>query len=568
VETRQMTKEKVMSKFILFIIIFLQLACGSNKQLVINDGNNLKQLKLSKIELKSWHHKDIIKDSIPGISLDKAYQELVKNKKGKDVLVAVIDSQTDLFHVDLKESFWINKGEIPNNNIDDDDNGYIDDVNGWNFIGNKKGESVFDCNFEYVRIVKKYKGKYLNINKDELLSIKSNEYNMYINALNELKAEIENTEKNIEYFRKWEIKYNNTKTALKKHFPKGEYTLEKLKSIKTNDKKLKKSIKKMIYYVKYDLMDEWLAKTIKDIYRYKNYYLNIDYDDRALVGDNPNDINDKIYGYNNVGINQDSIAHHATYVSGILASNRENKIGIRGVNNNIKIMPIVISCNGDEHDKDIALAIRYAVDNGAKIINMSSGKEFSLHKDWVHNALEYASSHDVLFVTAAGNSSDNVDEIINYPNDNDAKDKEFINNFINVGSSTYHPNKKLVSDFSNYGKKNVDLFAPGENIYTTNVNNNYRFKDGTSFSTPIVSGVAALIWSYYPNLKASEIKDILLESGVTYDIDVELPSYDEEKKLVPFSSLSKSGKIVNAYNALLYAKNYKKWKQGKWPKNK
>jgi subtilisin family serine protease len=554
-----MAKEKVMSKFILFIIIFLQLACGSNKQLVINDGNNLKQLKLSKTELKSWHHKDIIKDSIPGISLDRVYQELIKNKKGNEVIVAVIDTQVDLNHKDLKNAFWINKDEIPNNNIDDDNNGYIDDINGWNFIGNKKGESVFDSNFEYVRVVRKYKDQF----EDSTKVLNSDNYKIYYRALNKLKYEIKYNLEDRVFYKKWKIRLSEIKKSLDDYFPKRNYTLKKLQSIKTENKILKDNINEMIYNVKNGYLDNWLINKERSMDRYEKYFLNIDYNDRELIGDNPKDINDKYYGYRNVGIAQSQLIYHSTYVTGILIADRNNNIGLKGISDNIRVLPISISSNGDEYDKDIALAIKYAVDNGAQIINMSSSKEFSINQDWVNEALKYAENYNVLFVTSAANSGYDVDKNIVFPNDFDDEAREMLDNFICVGASTIDVNKRLIASFSNFGKKNVDLFAPGKDIYTTEINNQYKYIDGTSMATPIVSGVAALIWSYYPNLKASEVKEILLESGVSYDIDVEIRGEDGKKKLVPFSSLSKSGKIVNAYNALLYAKNYIKWKQGK-----
>jgi len=218
-------------------------------------------------------------------------------------------------------------------------------------------------------------------------------------------------------------------------------------------------------------------------------------------------------------------------------------------------MPLCISTYGDEHDKDMALAIRYAVANGASIINISSGKDYSLHSDWVEKEIIRAHNQDVLIVTSAGNDHLNLDqkEVFNYPNDTNSKGDEIVDNFIKVGASTNNLNKNIKRKSSNYGKTEVDIFAPGENIYTTSPNNTYSTKNGTSYAAPIVSGVAALIRSYYPSLSAAEVKDILMKSGTAYHIDIEIEQEDGSKKLVPFSELSKSGKIVNAYNALLLA---------------
>jgi subtilisin family serine protease len=548
-----------MNRFFLLLCSLL-ISCSSNHYLITNNSN-FKKSKIINEVLKNWHHKDINLDSIPGISLDRAYQELIKNKKGKEIIVAVLDMQIDLNHEDLRKSIWLNDAEIPNNNLDDDKNGYIDDVNGWNFIGNKKGESLFNSNFIFTRVVKKFKNKFKSLAINDILNKDKKQFIDYQNALIEYNENLSIRKNNFKNFINWGKRYEVTKKILKEYFPNNNYTIDKLNEIKTNDSIKKDAIINMLDHIDYGQNDKWLKKNLKLQKLHLNFFLNLNYDERKLVGDDVNDINDTNYGYHNIAVNQDNLTYHATYVAGILAATRNNNIGVKGISNDIKIMPIVISPNGDEFDKDIALAIKYAVDSGAKIINMSSTKKYSLHSNWVENALIYASKNDILFITSAGNNSVNIDNSITFPNDSNKK----ITNFINVGATSYECNGKLLTFFSNIGKENVDIFAPGKKIYTTQINNTYRFVEGTSFSAPIVSGIAALIWSYYPKLKAHQVKEILLASGVSYDIDVEIIE-DGKKKLVPFSSLSKSGKIVNAYNALLYAKNYKKWKAGKWPK--
>jgi subtilisin family serine protease len=247
-------------------------------------------------------------------------------------------------------------------------------------------------------------------------------------------------------------------------------------------------------------------------------------------------------------------------VSGIIAANRENNIGIKGILQNVKIMPLNISYSGDENDKDIAMAIYYAVDNGAKVINMSFGKEFSLHKEWVFEAFKYAEKHNVLLIHCSGNNSFNVDENSYYPSDVTYDGStEVCGNFINVGSISSRLDSTFVSAFSNYGKQNVDLFAPGEEIYTTTSGNAYMSDSGTSLAGPMVSGTAALIWSYYPKLTVQELKQIILESGTAYDIEV-IVSGTKDKK-VPFSELSKSGKVLNVYNAMQMAEKMSKKKR-------
>ncbi len=558
----------ISNRFIVLFFILLLVNCKSSQHFIKNNFTKSISKKLSQEQLKSWQHKDIISDSIFGISLDKTYTELIKNKKGKEIIVAVIDTQVDLNHEDLKNSFWLNKDEIPNNNIDDDNNGYIDDVHGWNFLGNSKGESLPRTNFEYVRVVKKYKDIYKNNVCDSIYDTKCKTYKK---ALKIYTYELKRVKHNYLMFTNWQIRYNNTKKVLKPFFPKENYTLKVLNEIKTTDTIILKEIKNMRNHINWKQSDEWSKKETAKEKRYIDYYLNINLNNRQkIVGDNPYDITNTNYGFHNITINKGDLVSHSTYVTGIINANRNNSIGIKGVSNRIKIMPIVVSTRGDEYDKDIALAIRYAVDNGVQIINMSSSKDFSINPKWVKNALKYAEKHNVLFVNSASNDNNNTDIITTFPNDIDNNGKEIVSNFINVGASTYQVNKYLVAPFSNYGKKNVDIFAPGNDIFTTKINNTYKFVGGTSYSAPIVSGVAALIWSHYPKLKAYEVKEIILTSGVSYDMDVILPAgYQSEKeKLVPFKSLSKSGKIVNAYNALLLAKHYKKWKKGKWKMKK
>lgn len=372
--------------------------------------------------------------------------------------------------------------------------------------------------------------------------------------------------------------YPKVKDTLKSFFPKEDYTYEKLdslyKKIKVHDRTYKemrdsnaKDLPALVYYMMIfkasghenlnQIIDE---KTQVDSIISKN--LNIDYNERVFIGDNELDFK-KGYGNNKVNAKIEGIRSfngHNTLVSGIIASTRNNKIGVDGFSNNIKIMPLAISPSGDEHDKDIAMAIHYAVDNGAKVINMSFGKEFSVHQEWVSQAIRYAEQHNVLLIHSSGNESNDIDTYPNFPNDYDYNTKtEISSNFINVGSISKRVDSTLVSSFSNYGKQNVDLFAPGEEIYTTAPGNKYVFDSGTSLAAPMVSGTAALIWLYYPDLSAKEVKHIIMESGAVYDLEVLVPGKKGIK--VPFSELSKSGKILNVYNAMKLAKKISKRKK-------
>jgi subtilisin family serine protease len=276
-------------------------------------------------------------------------------------------------------------------------------------------------------------------------------------------------------------------------------------------------------------------------------------DFRGILGDNPEDITDNIYGDNNVAgpdPTRDNVKH-GTHVSGIIAAQRNNKIGMDGIANNVKILVVRAVPDGDEYDKDIALAIRYAVDNGAKVLNTSFGKYYSPHADWVYEAIKYAASKDVLIVNAAGNDGLDMDTVNVYPNDQVDNGPEISDSFLTVGALNYKYGGELVADFSNYGKTNVDVFAPGVKIWSTTPLNTYEFLQGTSMAAPEVAGVAAMIRSYYPGLSAKQVKQIIMDSGLTSNTKVVLGG--DESNTDSFANISKSGKMVNLYNALIMA---------------
>ncbi len=508
------------------------------------------------VELRNcWQHLDIEKDTFAGTSLNRAYDEIIKNKKGKPIIVAVIDTDIDINHEDLKPAIWRNKKEIPNNNIDDDHNGYIDDVQGWNFLGNKNGESISYANNISIRMLRDLKKKHKNY--PNLGGIKADSL-IYIKALEAQKAENDLSVLLKQYANNNIATYEAAEKIVKKYLNKSDYTFIQLDSLykkykKENNQELLDNLYYLKYYARlgrnlYELKKDSIREVEKSIKSSnENYY------DRAIIGDNEYDINDKFYGNNNVSKNA-KLTHHGTIVSGVIGANRANKIGIEGFSDNIKIMPILATpIGGLEHDKDIALAIHYSVDNGAKIINMSFGYPFCTRPDWIKEAFLYAEKHDVLLVAGSGNDSKDNDSTPFYPIDYDLNTYvEFCNNFIKVGSITTDGDVNFLPPYSNYGKKTVDIFAPGHFVKTTDANVGYSYQDGTSMAGPIVCGVAALVRSFYPKLTASQVKQIILDSGVSYDLQVQVPG-EKEGVLKPFSEMSKSGKVVNVYNALLMA---------------
>ncbi len=498
-----------------------------------------KKGALTENELKRWSHLDLEKDSIPGMSVDKVYSELLKGKTSTPVIVGIVDSGVDIEHEDLKSVIWTNKKEIPGNKIDDDKNGYVDDIYGWNFLGNTTKE-----NYEYERIINNKKLV------DEATYLKAK-------AINDGKIEEANQTKF-----QIELALNGTKKAdetLIKLLGKPTYTAEELDAIDSKDPEVVQSKAIMKQMLAYGLSVADLKKEIeKELESYIRVQSgeNLKTNYRKVVGDNPDDIKDTKYGDNNVmGPDKEEILH-GTHVAGIVAQVRNNKIGGDGIANNVQILTVRAVPDGDEYDKDIALGIRYAVDNGAKVINGSFGKAFSPHKQWVYDAIKYAESKDVLIVHAAGNDAKDIDKEDNFPNDSDDKVTEFADNMITVGALNYEYGTNVVADFSNYGKLNVDVFAPGVKIYASTPNNTYQFLQGTSMAAPNVAGVAALIRSYYPTLTAKQVKHILMDSGTAIKSSVTVGGDPDKSRL--FSALSQSGKMVNAYNAMVMAEKLAK----------
>ena len=530
---------------------------------LINETNKplSKVAPLSESELRSWFHSDYQIDTIPGISLNKLYLSGLLNRENEEVIVAVLDTKIDVDHEDLVGNIWVNTDEIPGNKIDDDNNGYIDDINGWDFLSDVQGDYITYQSFEVVRIIRALEDKYEGVNLEDIDKRFHTDKALYENAKIDFKNQLEFYKSSIIEFREWVVDYNKYDSLIAEsisHYSYDAIIIDSLIQFSTDSTHIAAA-----EYIKishdYDWTPENLDSWITWFDGIVTNGLNINHDERSIIGDDPHDIRDAYYGSPDV----DGIVpfNHSISVSGAIGANRANQIGAVGFSDNLSIMPLVMVASGDEYDKDIALAIRYAVDNGAKVINMSWGKKFSIHEDWVSEAIKYAASHDVLIVHGAGNDSANCDSIKYYPNDNIDNHTEFVDNFITVGASSFEINENLIPSFSNYGKSNVDVFAPGVDIYTTKEGNEYQYADGTSLATPVVSGIAGLLRSYFPELSASQTKQIILASGITYDIDVNIDFDENENPILKnFTQLSKTGKIVNAYNAFIMAQEFRNQK--------
>ena len=506
---------------------------------------------------ENWFNLDKKKDNVFGVSTERAYQELLKDKKGKTVIVAVIDGGTDVMHEDLKGMIWVNEKEIPGNGIDDDGNGYIDDMNGWNFIGGKDGKNVNEDNLEVTRVYAKLKLKYDKADTNQLSSTEKAEYFKYQFARKQyLKGKQEGS--------MYSNLYGNIIKgieSIRKNINKDNITIKDLREYKTQNpgeamaqNVIIQSFAKRISgkdSIPFQELITNISDGKKHFEKQVNFNYNYDLDTRKIVGDNYEDISEKYYGNNDV---KGPAADHGTHVAGIIAAVRNNKIGMDGICANAKIMVVRVVPDGDERDKDVANGIRYAVDNGAKVINMSFGKAFSYNKKAVDEAVKYAVSKDVVLVHAAGNDSKNNDEVDNFPKPY-YENNERASSWIEVGASSWMKRKELTAQFSNYGIKSVDVFAPGVDIYSTIPNSKYASFDGTSMASPVTAGVVAIIRSYYPNLTAVQVREIIMKSVTPIKKKVYVPGKQKEK--VKLIDISVTGGIVNTYEALKLAESYK-----------
>jgi subtilisin family serine protease len=498
----------------------------------------------------NWHNLDYQQDGLNGMSTEKAYQELLKGRTSKTVIVGVIDSGIDINHEDLKSVIWVNTNEIPGNGKDDDNNGFIDDINGWDFLGGSDGKDIKNEQLETLRLVLDFKTKYGENPKRRVIKKHKEEYNIYKSYANEVKEKLEEAKKILPRYQKLYDDFLSAETLLKKHLSLESLGVEQVQNL--DEASAERNVRQAKQF--------WLqltsqGATLEDIKEGVDHYsdqINYDYNPdfrprKTIINDDLSKLEYGSYGNNEV---QGPDALHGTHVAGIIAADRKNGIGAMGVADNVKIMTIRCVPNGDERDKDVANAIRYAVDNGAQIINMSFGKALSPEKKWVDESVKYAESKGVLLVSAAGNDNVNVDEKVHYPV-RVMLDKTIAPNWITVGASNFEEAPNLAADFSNYGKKGVDVFAPGVAIYSTVTGSKYRELQGTSMASPAVTGVAALLKSYFPSLSASEIRSIILESAQNLsDQKVNLPGTNS---LVKFGELSQTGSIVNAYNAIKMA---------------
>jgi subtilisin family serine protease len=521
-----------MKKFLLVVTVLATLP-------VIGFNDTLKTAP------SSWWMLDPEIHHVPGISTEKAYQFL-QGRTSRTVVVAVIDSGIDIEHEDLRDVIWTNTDEIAGNGVDDDGNGYVDDVHGWNFLGSADGENIefdsYELTREYVRLQEKY--SVLTDTQQQA----DEEWEYYQKVEKEYKNTVQKMEGQFAGFKEFYDQFKKAERLMTAYLDQEELTKTDLTTWESPDEKI--SLARDIVLTAFDngFDSEHLQKGYEYYNTALNYGYNQDFNPRDVIGDDSDDPYQKVYGNNDV---TGDFAFHGTHVAGIIAAGRKNGIGMDGIADNVKIMVIRAVPNGDERDKDVANAIIYAVDNGAQIVNMSFGKRFSPDKEVVDKAVKYAESKGVLLIHAAGNSAHNNDEIVHYPSKNIRSTGKEVNNWIEVGAVSWKGDQDLVASFSNYGKENVDIFAPGVDILSTAPDQDYQKASGTSMAAPVTTGVAALVMSYFPSLSAEEVREIILNSTVKYQKHkVSIPGTDEEIK---FGELSQTGGVVNAYEAVKMA---------------
>jgi cell wall-associated protease len=505
----------------------------------------------------NWQNMDLQKDSVFGISTEKAYAGLLQHKKPHPVVVAVIDGGVDTAHEDLRTVLWVNPKEVKGNGIDDDQDGYVDDVYGWDYIGGKKGD-VNQDNLEVTRLVREQGPFYDSLGKlDSVPGKYKAGYLAYEKMKTDYERQVSDAERQVTIIRQFKEILDSIVGKMGKDTP-VLTDFEGYVALNSRERWVKSVVERAMMdgasYAQFvrDAIDPPFNHFRDEL----AYHLNVEFDPRPIVGDDYDNPDQHDYGNNDV---EGPDAEHGTHVAGIIGAVRKNGLGLDGVADDVQLMVLRVVPDGDERDKDVANGIRYAVDHGAKVINMSFGKPYSKNKQVVDEAVKYAMSKDVLLVHAAGNDGKDLDDSSNVdvPSPYYADHSGVAGAWITVGASAWTDDTSLVADFSNYGKTRVDVFAPGVRIYSSVPGSKYTWLDGTSMAAPVVTGLAALIREYYPKLKATDVKEIIMRSVVKPGHKVVIGK-DDTRRVVDLADISVSGGIVNAYQALQMAEHFKR----------
>ena len=516
------------------------------------------QDKMQDNDLKTWYHKDFSTTNVYGVNTDNAYKFLEsKGLKPRTVVVGVLDSGVEVDHPGLINNMWKNPNEIPNNGIDDDKNGYVDDIYGWNFIGGKTADVDAD-NLEVTRMVKKYQPIFEGTDSAKNRANQAKmpeEYAIYQKSKKLYDEKGSEAKQYYHYF----SGFNNAIPSIVKTLNGKTLTKANLATIKPASQEDSRNLQILNSLVQdagnvgktpkevEELLRKEIEGALKHYESQATKHYNLDFDPRAeIVGDNYDNYNEKHYGNNHY---EGPDASHGTHVSGIIAGLPHGNEAQYGVAHKVaKIMTVRAVPDGDERDKDVANAIRYAVDNGAKILNMSFGKAVSPGKKHVWDAMKYAEKKGVLLVKAAGNENQNIGENEYFPTNfmKQSDEKPFVSNMIVVGASTNN-SQNLRARFSNYNGKMVDVFAPGQEIYSTVPDAKYEYLQGTSMASPVVAGAAAVLWAYMPSLTPQQIKEALVKTVNKSTVNANVDSSAN------FDQISVAGGVIDLYKAAQYA---------------
>jgi subtilisin family serine protease len=480
-----------------------------------------------------WQLLDATADGVQGTGARRAVRELLAGRKpSRTVVVAVIDGGIDTAHAGLRDRLWTNPREVAANGRDDEGNGHVDDTRGWNFLGGADGRNVEQETLELTREYARCERAGASATGCAAITA-------------EFTAKREEAQAEAAQLEQVSAVYGITVGLLQRALPGDSLTVERVTALVPTSDSLRVAREIYLQIAESGITAEQIDKAITDAKERLAFGLNPQFDPRPIVGDDPANMTERAYGNRDV---TGPDASHGTHVAGIVGAVKQGEAGMDGVAADVRLMAVRAVPSGDERDKDVANAIRYAVDNGAQIINMSFGKGYSPDKRAVDEAVKYADSRGVLMIHAAGNDGKDLAVEKNFPNVT-YLDGGRAANWIEVGASSWQGGDHLAADFSNYGKAQVDVFAPGVDILSTVPGGGWERNSGTSMAAPVVSGVAALLMSYFPKLTAADVKRLLLETATRYpDATVARPGGKEE--MVRFGDLSATGGVVNAYAAV------------------
>ena len=494
-----------------------------------------------------WWQKDPATDGVRGIAAERAYRELLAGRQpGRTVVVAIIDTGVEIDHPDLKDVIWTNPREVAGNGRDDDGNGYVDDVHGWDFLGGRDGRDVHYETYEITRIYRSLR-KYEGARADTLSPAARAEFDRFQEVKREFEAKRAETQQMVQTMRQVSANVQAVAMILRQALGTSTLTPAKVAALQSASPGVAEAKQYFLQLAAVGYSPERIEEERKDVEALLQYGVNPDFDPRPTVGDNPVDPRER--GYGNAEV-EGPFASHGTHVAGIVGAIRGNGVGVDGVASGVRLMVLRVVPNGDERDKDVAAGIRYAADNGANVINMSFGKSHSPDKALVDEAVRYAEQKGVLIVHAAGNDGADLASEANFPN-RDFAGGGRAQSWIEVGASSFGAADSLAASFSNYGREQVDVFAPGVSILSTVPNGGYERFEGTSMAAPVVSGLAAVLMAYYPTLTAPQVKEIILQSATRLGTQSVVRPGGEDS--VPFGQLSSTGGIVNLYEALKLA---------------